>query len=64
MAGTVRWPGHGVSQLEDAVIVYSGMAVSDKQRRSSGVAVIFSERAAAAWREAGSVCDPVSDRKK
>lgn len=22
----VRWPGHGVSQLEDTLIAYSGMA--------------------------------------
>ena len=58
----VRWPGHGVSQLEEAVIVHSGMDVSDRQCRSCGVAVIFSEKAAAAWRAAGSVFDHVSKR--
>ena len=39
----VRWPGHGVSQLEEAVIAYSGVVVSDRQDCSCGVALIFSE---------------------
>ena len=42
----VRWPSHGVSHLEEAVIVYSGMAVSDRKHRRRGVAVVLSERTA------------------
>ena len=58
----VRWPGHGVAQVEDAMIAHSGMAISSRQFHRHGVAVVFSERAAAAWREARSVFDPMSDR--
>lgn len=58
----VRWPGHGMSQLDDAVIAYSGMAVDDVHRRRRGVAVILGERAALAWWLAGSVFDPLSER--
>ena len=30
----VRWPGHGLSRLEESVIVYLRVAVSQRQRRS------------------------------
>ena len=51
-----------MSRLKESVIVHSGMAVSDRQHHSHGVAMIFSERTATAWRTAGSVFDPVSRR--
>ena len=58
----MRWPGLGVSRLEESVIVYSVVAISQRQHRSRGVAVVISEKAAAAWRAAGLVFDPVSER--
>ena len=58
----VRWPGHGVSQLEGTIIAHSGMSDRDSHQRSRGVAVLLSERATSAWRSAGSVFDPVSER--
>ena len=58
----VRWPGHGVSQLEDTIIAHSGMSEKNCHQRSRGVAVLLSESAASAWRSAGSVFDPVSER--
>ena len=39
----VRWPGHGVSQLDGVVIIHSGMAESDPQCRRRGVAVILED---------------------
>ena len=58
----VRWPGHGVSQIGDSVIAYSGLSADDPRHHRRGVAVVLSERAASAWRIAGSVLDPVSER--
>ena len=58
----VRWPGHSVSQLDDAVIIYSGMLESEPQHRRRGVAVVLEERAASAWKMAGSEFTPVSER--
>ena len=56
----VRWPGHGVSQLDDAVIIYSGMLESEPQHQRRGVTVVLEERAA--WRMAGPEFTPVSER--
>ena len=39
----VRSPGHGVSRMEEAVIVYSGIAASERQCHSCRVAMMFSE---------------------
>ena len=39
----VRWPDHGVSQLDSAVIIHSGMAESDSQHRRRGIAVVLEE---------------------
>ena len=58
----VRWPGHGVSQLNDAVIIYSGMLDNELKHRRRGVAVVLEERAASGWRMAGSEFTPVSER--
>ena len=58
----MRWPGHGVSQLEDTIIAHSCMSDRNSQQRSRGVAVLSNESAASAWRSAGSVFDPVSER--
>ena len=58
----VRWPGHGVSQLDGTVIIHSGMAESEPQHRRRGVAVVLEKRAASAWRLAGSEFTPVSER--
>jgi len=58
----VRWPGHGVSRLEDTTIVYSGMAKEGSHNRRRGVAVLLSKRASFAWEAANSVFVPVSDR--
>ena len=58
----VRWPGHGVSDLNEDVIVHSGMEASANQHRRRGVAIVMGKRAAGAWRMAGSVFDPVSER--
>ena len=58
----VRWPGHGVSHLEDTVIAHSDWSDKASHQCSRGVAVLLSERAASAWRSAGSVFDPVSER--
>ena len=58
----VRWPGHGVSQLGDVVIAYSGMSVDDHHHRHRGVAVVMNEKAVSAWRMAGSEFDPISER--
>ena len=59
----VRWPGHGVSHLEDTTIIaHSGRSDRDSHQCSRGVAVLLSERASSAWRSAGSVFDPVSER--
>ena len=58
----VRWPGHGVSQLDDAVIIYSGMLENELQHRRRGVTVVLEERAASGWRMAGSEFTPVSER--
>ena len=58
----VRWPGHGVSQIGDSVIVYSGLSADDRHYCHRCVAVVLSERVASAWRVAGSVLDPMSER--
>ena len=58
----VRWPGHGVSQLEDTIIAHSDMSDRNSHQRSRGVAVLLSDSAASAWRSAGSVFHPVSER--
>ena len=58
----VRWPGHFVSQLDDAVIIYSGMLDNEPQHRRRGVAVVLEEHAASAWRMAVSEFTPVSER--
>ena len=58
----VRWPDLGVSQLDGAVIIHSGMAASDPQHRRRGVAVVLKEHAASAWRMAGSEFTPVFER--
>ena len=58
----VRWPGHGVSWIDGKLIVYSGSPVEDPHHRRRGVAVVMSERAASAWKFAGSVFDPSSER--
>ena len=49
-------------QLDDAVIIYSGMLESELQHQRRGVAVVLEERAASAWRMAGSEFTPVSER--
>ena len=58
----VRWPGHGVLHFGDYVILYSGLDTDDQNYRHRGVAVVLSEKAVPAWKSAGSVCDPVSER--
>lgn len=58
----VRWPSHGVSQLDGGVIIHSGMAESDPQHRRRGVAVVLEKHAASTWRLAGSESTPVSER--
>ena len=58
----VRWPGHGVSELDGNIVIHSGLAEGTPQNRRSGVAVTLRERAAATWRQAGSVFTPVLDR--
>ena len=55
----VRWPGHGVSQLGNAVIAYSGMPADNHCHCHRGV---MSERAVSAWKLSGSEFDPVSER--
>lgn len=58
----VRWRGHGVAQMNSYTIVYSGAAFDDPYHRRRGVALVMSEKATCAWRVAGSVTDPVSER--
>ena len=58
----VRWPDHGVSQLDGAGIIHLGMAASDPQHRRRGVAVVLKEHAASVWRMAGSEFTHVSHR--
>ena len=58
----VRWPGHGVLHFGNHVILYSGSDTDDPNHRHRGVAVVLSEKAIPAWKSAGSVCDPVSER--
>ena len=58
----VRWPGHAVSELEGYIVVHSGLPEDAPQSRRSGVAVIMDKDAEAAWRQAGSMFTPVSDR--
>ena len=58
----VRWPGHGVSELEGYTVVHSGLPEDAPQSRRSGVAVIMSKEAGTAWRKAGTVFTSVSDR--
>ena len=58
----VRWPDHGVLQIGDSVIAYSDLSPDNPHHRRRFVAVVLSERAASAWRVAGSVLDPVSER--
>ena len=40
----VRWPGHGMSELKEEVIVYSGMEASVKQHWCRGVAIVVRKR--------------------
>ena len=58
----VRRPGHGVFDLNEEVIVHSGMEASAKQHRHRGVAIVMGKRAAGRCRMAGSVFDLVSER--
>ena len=58
----VRWTGHGISELDGRTVFHSGLAEGLLQSRQSGVAVIMSERAVAARKQAGSVFSPVPDR--
>ena len=58
----VRWPGHGVLHFDDYAILYSVLDTDDPNYRHRGVAVALSEKAVPAWKSAGSVCDPVSER--
>ena len=51
-----------MSQLDDAAIIYSGMLENKPQHWRRGEAVIHEERAASAWRMAGSEFTPVSER--
>ena len=39
----VRWPDHGVSQLDGAVIIHLGMAESDPLHRKRGITVILED---------------------
>ena len=53
---------HGVLQLEGVVIAYSGMPVDDHHHCHRGVAIVMNERAASAWKLAGSEFDHVSEK--
>ena len=44
------------------LLLYSGMLESERQHRRRGVTVVLEERAASAWRMAGSEFTPVSER--
>ena len=50
---------HGVLQIGDSVIVYSGLSADDPHCCHRCVAVVLSERVASTWRVAGSVLDPI-----
>ena len=58
----VRWPDHGVAQVGETVVAFSGMVDSSRQCRSCGVAVMLGKRAVTAWKAAGSVFEALSDR--
>ena len=58
----VRWCGHGVSQINSTTYMYSSAAADSSHHRRRGVALVLCERATAAWRFAGSVMEPVSER--
>ena len=58
----VRWLGHGTSEPREEVFVYSSMEASVKKHRCHGMATVLSKKSAGAWRVAGSVFDPVSER--
>ena len=58
----VRWPGHGVSELNGYTVIRSGLQQNTPLSRWSGVAVVMDRDATTAWRQAGTVLSPVSDR--
>ena len=58
----VRWPGHGISRMDDSTIMFSGMAPEDRHNRCRGVALVLSKRATTAWQTAHSKFVPVSER--
>ena len=58
----VRWPGHGISRLDDVTIIFSGMGPEDCHNRRRGVAVVLSERATSTWQSANSKFVPISER--
>ena len=58
----VRWPGHGILQLNGTTTMYSGMPEHQAQNRRKGVAIALSENATAAWRAAKAEFNPISER--
>ena len=58
----VRWPGHGILQLNGTTTMYSGMPEHEVQNCRKGVAVVLSANAPVAWRAAKAEFHPVSER--
>ena len=56
----VRWRGQGEVVLHGSTFLYSGPP--EHQHRRRGVAVVMGTKATEAWKAAGSVFDPVSER--
>ena len=55
-------PGHGVFELDEHLIIYSGVDVAELNCRRSGVAIVLAGSAVSAWKAAGSKFTPISDR--
>ena len=58
----VRWPGNGSLQINENLILYSGLPTQQPDNRRSGVAIALGEEAIKAWKAMGAECDPISDR--
>ena len=60
----VRWPGHGIVEINGKLILYSGLPAQQPSNHRKGIAVVLSEKLVVAWKVAGAEFDPISERLK
>ena len=49
----VRWPGHGIVEINGKLILYSGLPTQQSSNHRKGLAVVLSEKSVVAWRQWG-----------